>query len=609
MFSTAADSSDRPRQFTRRALLISGLKLGVFALITGRLYQLQINEATKYQMLAEENRISQRLLVPLRGQIKDRTGLPLALNQPNFSLIIDPQESDDLDVVLKKLERYIPLDASDYRRIDRDLKQHSSINGVLVSDNLTWEQVAAIEQNHPDLPGTQIDQGAVRAYPYAGATAHILGYTGTPSEKDTKHDPLFMTPGFRIGKSGLEQQLDENLRGIAGKQQMEVDAHGQIVRELDRLPATSGKDIVLTLDIGLQQFVQQRLSDQQSAAAVVMDAHSGDVYALASHPSFDPTLFTFGIPQKAWDGLNNDPHTPLTNKAIAGHYAPGSVFKIITALAALEAGVVKESDRVFCPGYLALGDHRFHCWKKGGHGSVNMVSGMAGSCDTYFYDLSQRVGIDRIQAMAVRLGLGSRTGIDLPHERSGFIPTRQWKLATQKEEWQQGETLINAIGQGYVLTTPLQLAVMAARIANGGYAVSPRLVKNPDTTPPPPAALRISPRSLELVTRSITAVVNSPLGTAYSERIKEPQWAMAGKTGTSQVRRIGKAERDTGVIKNEKLPWEQRDHALFAGFAPLDKPRYAFAVIVEHGGSGAHVAAPLARDIMVECQKRDPAKS
>lgn len=593
---------DRVRQLTRRAFLISGLQLGVFGVIAARLYQLQVLEASKYQVMADENRISQRLLIPQRGQIKDRNGIALALNQPSFRLIIDPDDAEDVDTLLQKLEKYITLESGDYKRIDRDLKQGNTANGVLISDNLSWEQAAKIELLRPDLPGSRIEQGAVRAYPYAQATAHILGYTGPPNEKDAKRDPLLGTPGFRVGKGGFEQQNDELLRGAPGRQQLEVDAHGKIVRSLDTQPAASGPDIALSIDIGLQQFVQQRLAQEQSAAAVIMDAHTGAVYSLASSPSFDPNLFTFGISQKDWDKLNDDPHVPLTNKAISGQYSPGSVFKMVTALTALEAGEVKESETVYCPGYVDLGNHRFHCWKHGGHGNVNLISGMAGSCDVYFYDLAQRVGIDRIQAMATRLGLGARSGIALPHEKGGFIPTRQWKAATIGESWQEGETLINAIGQGYVLTTPLQLAVMAARIANGGRLVTPKL--NMAEAIPATESLGLQPKNLEIVTRAITAVVNSPQGTAYNERIKEPQWAMAGKTGTAQVRRISRAERDNGVIKNEDLAWVQRDHALFAGFAPLNQPKYAFAVVIEHGGSGAHIAAPLARDIVLECQKR-----
>lgn len=604
---SAPTDSDRTRLFTRRALLIGGMQVGLFALIAGRLYQLQVQEAVKYQTLAEENRVSQRLIPPPRGQILDRSGIPLAINQQNFRVIIDPYEADDLGELLDKLGKYVPLDAADRKRIMQDLTQRKSANGALVQDNLTWDQVTAIELHRPNLPGAQIEPGEVRSYPFALATAHILGYVGAANEKDVARDPLLAIPGFRIGKSGIELQRDDTLHGRVGNLQLEVDAHGQIVRELSRDAPGAGADLPLNIDIGLQQFAQQRLSKEGSAAAVVMDVHNGAVYTLASHPSFDPNLFTFGISQTDWDRLNNDEHTPMSNKAVSGMYAPGSAFKVVTALAGLESGDTDAYHTTFCPGHYTLGNHRFHCWKRGGHGTVNLESALAGSCDTYFYDLSLRVGIDKIQAMALRLGLGKRTGIDLPHERGGFIPTRSWKLATTKESWQHGETLINAIGQGFVLTTPLQLAVMAARIANGGKSVLPHLVK--DTPLPPQQALGIAKKNLELIRNAMISVVNKPIGTAYGERIKEPGMEMAGKTGTSQVRRISSNERATGVVKNENLPWLQRDHALFTGFAPLDKPQYAIGIIVEHGGSGAHVAAPVARDILLECQKRNPART
>lgn len=603
---TAPTDNDRVRLFTRRALLVGGMQMGVFALIAGRLYQLQVQEATKYQTLAEENRISQRLIPPPRGLILDRNGVPLAINQQNFRVIIDPNEADDFDDLLDKLGKYVPLSAADRKRVLQDIAQRKSTNGALVQDNLTWDQVTAIELHRPDLPGARIEPGEVRSYPYALATAHILGYVGGANEKDVARDPLLAIPGFRIGKSGIELQCDDTLHGHVGHLQMEVDAHGQIVRELAREDPGAGSDLPLNIDIGLQQFAQQRLGQEESAAAVVMDVHSGAIYALASHPSFDPNLFTFGISQTDWDRLNNDEHTPMSNKAVSGMYAPGSTFKIVTALAGLEAGETDSTRTTFCPGHYTLGNHQFHCWKRGGHGYVNLESALAGSCDTYFYDLAFRTGIDRIQAMAMRLGLGKRTEIDLPHERGGFIPTRSWKLATLKESWQHGETLINGIGQGFVLTTPLQLAVMAARVANGGMSVQPHIAKK--TVIPSPQPLGIARKHLELVKSGLIAVVNRPIGTAYGARITDPDLAMAGKTGTSQVRRISSSERAGGVIKNENLPWIQRDHALFSGFAPIDKPRFAIGIVVEHGGSGAHIAVPIARDILLECQKRNPVR-
>jgi penicillin-binding protein 2 len=373
---------------------------------------------------------------------------------------------------------------------------------------------------------------------------------------------------------------------------------------------TPGNDLTLALDIGLQQFTQQRLAREEGAAAVVLDIHSGEVLALSSQPSFDPNLFTFGISQDDWNRLNDDIHSPLLNKVITGVYAPGSTFKPVVAMAALEGDVVDPESKVFCPGYYEFGEHIFHCWKHGGHGHVNMVEAIEGSCDTYFYDLGHHVGIDKIQAMAERFGLGQKLGIDLPHERSGLIPGRAWKQSTHHQAWQQGETLVAAIGQGYMLTSPLQLAVMVARIANNGFAVTPHVAQKIGGSPVAPErwpSMGFDQRHLDLVRRGMAAVINSPSGTAYAARITTPGMEMAGKTGTAQVRHISEAEHEEGVTKNESLPWKERDHALFAGFAPIEDPRYAISVIVEHGGSGAHEAAPIARDILLECQTKGKA--
>jgi penicillin-binding protein 2 len=368
-----------------------------------------------------------------------------------------------------------------------------------------------------------------------------------------------------------------------------------------------GDDLTLALDIGLQQFAQQRLAKEEGASAIVLDINTGEVLVMASQPSFDPNLFTYGISKNDWDTLNEDIRSPLLNKAIGGVYAPGSTFKPITALAALEADIVDPDARVYCPGYYELGEHMFHCWKKGGHGSVDMVEAFAGSCDTYFYDLGHRVGIDKIQAMAQRFGMGKKFDIDLPHEHGGFVPNRSWKMASRHQAWQQGETLVAAIGQGFLLTSPLQLAIMAARIANNGVAVNPHIAQKiggrtvvPETWP----SMGLDPDHLAIVREGMYNVVNSPSGTAYAARIMEKGLEMAGKTGSAQVRHISETEHEEGVTKNEALPWNERDHALFAGYAPVDSPRYAVAVVVEHGGSGAHVAAPIARDILRECQIR-----
>lgn len=608
-----AGDSERARLFSRRAVLIGGAQAGLFALLASRVYYLDVIDGEKYRTLAEENRVNLRLLAPARGQILDRSGAVLALNQQNFRVILLPEQVEDVDALLDKVAAYIDVNEADRKRIARDMRMTDNLNAIVIKDNLTRDQMDIIAIHSVDLPGTDIDVGEVRTYPYGAATSHLLGYVGTVSENDMKNTDddddadVLAIPGFRIGKNGIEKQYDGELRGEAGDVQMEVNAHGSVVRELTRNDSEPGHDLSLSLDIGLQQFVQQRLSHEDGAAAVVLDIETGAVRALVSQPGFDPNLFTYGISQEAWDSLNLDEHSPLMNKVITGVYAPGSVVKPVVAMAGLEAGELDPAARVFCPGYYELGDYKFHCWKHGGHGHVNMREAIAGSCDTYFYDLGHRVGIDRIQAMMRRFGMGSKLGIDLPHERAGFVPNRTWKFAVRHQTWQQGETLVSAIGQGYVLASPLQLAVMAARIANGGKAIVPHLVQaigGKGVVLPPAASLGFNPHHLELVQSAMSAVVNETIGTAYAARATQPGMAFAGKTGTAQVRRISESEREEGVTKNEALPWKERDHALFAGFAPVEEPRYAVAVIIEHGGSGAHTAAPMARDILMECQKR-----
>ncbi|MER2520676.1 MAG: penicillin-binding protein 2 [Bdellovibrionales bacterium] len=611
--------NERSRLFTRRAVLVGAMQTGLFAVLAGRVYYLEIVEGEKFRTLAEENRINLRLIAPRRGQILDRFGTPLAVNQQSFRVVLLPEQVKDLNGLLDRLGGFVELSESDRKRIARDIRNADNFNAVLVKSNLTRDQIDALALHSLDLPGAEIDVDEVRAYPYGAATSHVLGYIGVVSAKEKKDidddgNSVLAIPGFRVGKNGIEKQRDLDLRGEAGHVQMEVNARGSVVRELARHDASSGKDIALGLDIGLQQYAQQRLAREESAAVVVMDIKTGEVRIMVSQPGFDPNLFTYGISQEDWDELNNDEHTPLMNKAISGSYAPGSTIKPIVALAGLDADMLNPANKVFCPGYYEIGTYRFHCWKRGGHGHVNMREAIAESCDTYFYELGHRIGVDRIQAMAKRFGLGQKLGIDMPHERPGLLPTKTWKLASQGQAWQQGETLVAAIGQGYMLATPLQLAVMTARIASGGLAVEPRMAaarasSNSEPSQPSPwSSLGLDRRHVELVQEALFAVVNEPGGTAYGSRILEEGMEMVGKTGTSQVRRISDSEREDGVLSNDALPWKERDHALFVGYAPDEDPRYAISVIVEHGGSGGHNAAPIAHDILKECLERDKAR-
>ena len=604
----------RAKHFTRRAIILGGVQTLLLAGLAGRMYQLQVLESDRYKTLADENRINMQLLPPPRGRIFDRFGQPLAVNQLNYRLVIVPEQAGDLERSLAGLSVLVSIEAHERERILREAQRKRNFVPITVRENLTWEEVSRIEVNAPDLPGTMIDVGQTRHYLAGEEAAHIIGYVGAVSEMELAGDPVLALPGFRIGKNGAEKMFETALRGKAGSRQVEVNAYGRIIRELRRDEGQPGDDHILTIDMGLQEYVNARIN-HESASAVVVDVHSGEVLALVSSPSFNPNSFTTGISQTEWNALMSNPRFPLTNKAISGQYSPGSTFKMMVALAALDGAILNPNNEFFCSGYLELGNRRFHCWKRGGHGLMNMNSGLVQSCDVYFYEVAKWVGVDGIAAMARRFGLGERLGIELPSEQKGLVPTRDWKLAVHGVPWQKGETLNIGIGQGFLLTTPLQLAIMTARIANGGIAVLPKLVREtqrvgrrlPDTREAFPS-MGLSAVHLAVVQKGMADVANSPRGTAFRARIEEPGMAMAGKTGSVQVKRITKAERERGVRKTEDRVWKDRDHALFVGYAPVDSPRYAVSVVVEHGGGGAKTAAPIARDILREVQRRDPAR-
>ncbi|HZH28183.1 MAG TPA: penicillin-binding protein 2 [Azospirillaceae bacterium] len=601
---------DRYRLFTRRALVLGGMKLGILGGLAARLYYLQVVESEHYTMLAEDNRIALRLIAPSRGLITDSVGEPLAVNDQNFRVVITAEQAKDAPRVLRTLADLIGLSEAEIARVLRDIRRRRRFVPVNVKENLTWEQVAAVEVNAPELPGVSIDVGEVRRYPLGPATAHVLGYVGAVAESELTGDPVLALPGFKIGKGGVERLHDLALRGTAGTSHLEVNAVGRVIRELRREEGRSGREIRLTLDAGLQRFTQERLAQETSAAAVVMDVHTGGIYAFCSSPSFDPNDFTGGISAERWLELTTDPTKPMVNKVSGGEFAPGSTFKMIVGLAALEAGLIHPRATIGCPGHMVLGEHRFHCWKKGGHGALDMIGAIRESCDVYFYELARRMGVDRIHEMSLRFGLGQKTEIDLPGEKPGLIPSRQWKLGRFGVPWQGGESLVASIGQGYVLATPLQLAVMTARLVNGGFAVKPHLTKQIQDGPSEQTSwpsVGVQRQHLDLMVQAMNAVVLDPRGTAHKARAMERGMEFGGKTGTSQVRRITMAERERGVRKNEELPWRERDHALFVGYGPVQAPRYAVSVLVEHGGGGSTVAAPIARDILIEAQKRNSA--
>jgi penicillin-binding protein 2 len=602
---------------SRRAAILAGGQVLLASALAGRLYQLQVLEKDRYRVMADENRINLRLLVPPRGRIFDRFGVELANNRQDYRVVIVPEETADIEATLNALGTLIDVTDADRHRVLRDAKRKHAFIPVVVRSNLNWDEMARIEVAVPELPGVTIDQGLLRFYPSGATSSHILGYVAAVSEKELTGDPLLELPDFRIGKAGIEKSQDLKLRGTAGTSQVEVNAYGRVVREIARNDGQPGQDVVLSIDAAMQEFVTKRCSAEQSASCVLLDAVTGDVLALVSSPSYDPMLFSTGLTQAMWQELSTDPRNPLSNKAIGGLYPPGSTFKPMVALAALESGAITPDTAITCPGYLELGDATFHCYLKGGHGTLHLHEAIKKSCDVFFYETARRTGIDHIAAMAHRFGFGDALGLDISGERAGLIPDREWKLATTGVAWQQGETLNTGIGQGSVLATPLQIATMAARLVTGRQIV-PHLVRSAtlppggDRRPPNFAPLGITPRAISLVLDGMGAVVNEQGGTAYAARITDPALAMGGKSGTSQVRRITEYEREHGLRKEAEIPWKDRDHALFVAFAPVGSPRYVCAVVVEHGGieggGGSAVAAPIARDVLIEVQKRDPAR-
>ncbi|MBI1415781.1 MAG: penicillin-binding protein 2 [Limimaricola sp.] len=599
------DTLDSARTINRRTLVVGGLQVGMLGVLGLRMRSMQIEQADKYRLLADENRINIRLIPPARGLIFDRNGVKLATNEPNYRAVIVREDAGDVEAVLRRLQDLVAISDSDIATAIEEMKRRSAFVPVTISERLSWEDVSRISINAPALPGITAEVGLSRHYPMGADMAHVVGYVGPVSDYDLSRlddqDPLLQIPRFQIGKTGVENKLERTLRGSAGTKRIEVNALGRVMREIDRQEGVPGSDVQLTIDSALQGYAEARL-DGQSAGAIVIDLQSGDLRAVASTPGFDPNLFVRGISVSDWTALNQNKFRPLAAKAVQGTYPPGSTFKMVTALAAFEAGVLDPEETIYCKGFTDISGTRFHCWKASGHGNVNFQDSLRFSCDSYYYEVGQRVGIDNIAAMARRLGIGVKHDLPLSAVAEGLAPDKYWKSRVRAESWRIGDTVNAAIGQGYVLASPLQLAVMISRIASG-RSIEPRLVRAIDGVEQPSGAgetLGINENTLRRVRAALDITCNDPRGTAYGSRIAEASMRMGAKTGTSQVRQITAAERANGITSNDQLPWEQRDHALFVCFAPVEAPKFAVAVVVEHGGGGSTAAGPLARDIMLQ---------
>ena len=608
MTLTSRPTEESSRTIKRRGLILGAVQLGFVGLLALRIRRMQIEQAEEFRLLADENRINVRLLQPERGLVFDRNGVPLGRNEQNYGIVLVRADVSDLETVLSRIARIVDLSPGEVEQARNEILKSNAFVPVTVADRLTWDALAKVAVNSPALPGAKPDVTLSRAYPFDADFAHVLGYVGPVSDYDltkgylsSDSDPLLQIPRFQVGKTGVEAKMEQLLRGRAGIRQEEVNASGRVMRQIGEQPSQSGAELQLTVDCMLQNYVQVRLGGE-SASAVVMDINRGDILALASAPSFNPNKFVRGISVADWKALNTSPFRPLVNKAAQGVYPPGSTFKMITALAALHAGVIGPDQKVSCLGHTEVSGRRFHCWKGSGHGDVDLHSSLVESCDVYYYDIAARTGIENLALMGRRLGLGQRYDLPLSAVQQGLMPDRNWKLRNRGADWVVGDTLNAGIGQGFVLSSPLQLAVMIARIASG-KAVRPRLVKTIDGVEEPVPewdGLGIDPEHLRLVRNGMIDVINDRSGTAYGSRILAEGKQLAGKTGTSQIRSISLEERERGIIPNEQLPWNRRDHALFVCYAPADAPKIACSVVVEHGGGGSLAAAPIARDIMLQ---------
>ncbi len=624
---------------TRRTLMLGAGQAVLGGILVARLYKLQISQNASYQRLSDRNQFNQRLVQAPRGRLFDIKGRLLAGNSEVFELLIVPSRVENLDLLLERIGKIVQLRPLDIKRAKATMRRQPDFLEVTLRSDLTQRELARLAVLSPILEGVSFQKSFRRIYPQGWLTSHLTGYVSPANERDIKENPeLRFLPSSRIGRSGIERTLEPDLRGRSGIERVEVNARGKPVRVLRDQQEQAGSDIKLAIEVGCQSFAAERLrrgisktmplehqsvqaalmnnkelrahvttgdnlvlkdaNDRlvppESGAVVAIDIHTGAVRVMVSNPGFDPNLFSNPLSLRDWNRLNEHPRTPLLNRVTSGLYAPGSTFKMVVVAAALEAGVISTKTKYDCNGVFEFGNSKFHCWNRKGHGILDGIQALERSCDVYFYQVALKTGIDRIHDMALRLGLGDVTGIDLPSEKTGIIPHRSWKEDARGEVWTPGETVVAGIGQGFVLTTPLQLAVMTARIANGKYAVSPRLRFSHKTERFQP--LQISPAIIRILQKGMRSVLNGSRGTARKHDIEEG--GMAGKTGTVQVKRISKEQREKGIVDNIDRPWQERDHALFVAFAPFKKPRYAISVVVEHGGSGSSMAAPIAKDVM-----------
>jgi len=610
----------KSKLISRRMFLLTAAKVVVMVGLVGRLISLQINQATKYKSLSDKNRFREWKLAPERGVIKDFFDQELASNEPLYQVHLVPENAKNLNQLFVRLKGILNITDKKISYLKRKIKKQKPWEPIIVSDNLNWSEFSRINLFLHELDGVEPIVSVARKYP-DNSSAHILGYVSQISAKDLKtkkYLKALSVPGLAVGKTGLERKLDEEIIGKVGFQRYEVNAFGKRIKEIQINEGQAGKSFKTTLDYEIQKYTNQLLQDK-AAAVCVMDIFTGDIVSLVSAPTFKPNAFVHGLDKKYWNSLINDGKKPLTNKAMAGLYPPGSTIKTLVALSALENGIIKPLDSFKCKGKIELHGEKFHCWEKKGHGIVNLRKGIQRSCDVYFYEVARKLGVDRLSITAKKFGLGRTVLSDFIEEKKGVVPNTKWKKKNIGQNWYIGETLHSGIGQGYFQSTPLQLCLMTAQIANGGYEIKPRIIFeennndvrnfiNKNYVDPLPVRMNLKPlfknqENINLIKDTMYSSTNEPGGTSYRHRMENPKFTFAGKTGSSQIKRFTEAQREAEVKQND-LNYKDRDHALFIAFAPYKNPKYAISVVVEHGGSGGSAAAPIAKKIIKRVLER-----
>ena len=588
--------SEDKKQFSvlnRRSFILYLFKLSFFGLVGWRLYNIQIKDSEKYRTLSKNNQIDIEIIYPLRGKILDKNNKVLVSNKKVFDIYLIPENTSNINKTLNQISNIIKINFEKKRKIINLSNKVKKFEKIKIFENINWNDLEKIETNKLNIEGIYISQDFMRVYNYGNIFSHLLGYVNKPNQNEISLPFITNMPDLDIGKEGLEKSFNPILVGKSGKREIEVNSSGRIIREISRIESEQGNNLKITFDVRLQEYALNLLNSYRAGSIVVMNIHNGHILCMASTPSYNPNKIIKKPNRDYWNSILENSLSPLTFRSIQGLYAPGSTFKMIVAIAGLYHGVINENTSHYCSGKISLGDRLYHCWKTNGHGAMQVESAIKESCDVFFYEISKKIGIDRIAKVAQDFGLGKIYNVPLENQKKGIIPSKKWKKNKLGESWYPGETLISAIGQGFVLTNPLQLANMTSIIASDGKKIEPKIIY--DETKNQFEHLKKYENAIKIIKKSMFKVVNESKGTAFSSRSDEFQFA--GKTGTSQVRRITVAERESDDFRKKEVEWKKRDHALFVGYMPHDKPKYSISVVIEHGGSGASTAAPIAKQV------------